>query len=69
VVGAGDPVAVVGRCRRISSLALTLSMSAKYTPKSRLLRPGLRGTADVVTYARQRGVPVTVIWPQGATRG
>lgn len=43
-------------------------MSAKYTPKSRLLRPGLRGTADVVTYARQRGVPVTVIWPEGASR-
>ena len=30
---------------------------------------GLGGTADVVAYARQRGVPVKVIWPQGATRG
>jgi hypothetical protein len=29
---------------------------------------GLGGTADVVTYARERGVPVTVIWPEGATR-
>jgi hypothetical protein len=29
---------------------------------------GLGGTADVVAYARQRGVPVTVIWPEGATR-
>jgi hypothetical protein len=29
---------------------------------------GLGGTADVVAYARQRGVPVDVIWPQGATR-
>jgi hypothetical protein len=29
---------------------------------------GLGGTADVVTYARQRGIPVTVIWPEGATR-
>jgi hypothetical protein len=30
---------------------------------------GLGGTADVVAYAHQRGVPVTVIWPEGATRG
>jgi hypothetical protein len=29
---------------------------------------GLGGTADVVVYARQRGVPVTVIWPEGASR-
>jgi hypothetical protein len=29
---------------------------------------GLGGTADVVSYARQRGVPVTVIWPEGASR-
>ena len=29
---------------------------------------GLGGTADVVAYARQRGVPMEVIWPQGATR-
>jgi hypothetical protein len=29
---------------------------------------GLGGTADVVGYARQRGVPVTVIWPKGASR-
>ena len=29
---------------------------------------GLGGTADVVAYARQRGVPVEVIWPEGATR-
>jgi hypothetical protein len=29
---------------------------------------GLGGTADVVAYARQRGVPVSVIWPEGATR-
>jgi hypothetical protein len=30
---------------------------------------GLGGTADVVAYARERGVPVTVVWPEGATRG
>jgi hypothetical protein len=29
---------------------------------------GLGGTADVVTYARQRGVPIEVIWPEGASR-
>lgn len=29
---------------------------------------GYGGTADVVAYARGRGVPVTVIWPNGATR-
>ena len=26
------------------------------------------GTADVVDYARRRGMPVEVIWPKGATR-
>jgi hypothetical protein len=30
---------------------------------------GLGGTADVVSAARQRGLPVRVIWPQGAARG
>ena len=29
---------------------------------------GLGGTADVVAYARHRGVSVTVIWPEGASR-
>jgi hypothetical protein len=29
---------------------------------------GLGGTADVVSYARQRSVPVKVIWPEGASR-
>ncbi|MET9632073.1 hypothetical protein ABZX92_31895 [Lentzea sp. NPDC006480] len=29
---------------------------------------GPGGTADVVAYARSRGVPVTVLWPDGATR-
>lgn len=29
---------------------------------------GLGGTADVVAYARSRGVPVTVLWPEGAIR-
>jgi hypothetical protein len=28
----------------------------------------LGGTADVVAYARERGVPAIVIWPEGATR-
>lgn len=30
---------------------------------------GYGGTADVVTYAKSRGVPVLVIWPEGASRG
>ncbi|MFI9361915.1 hypothetical protein ACIG5E_12770 [Kitasatospora sp. NPDC053057] len=29
---------------------------------------GYGGTADVVAYAQQRGVPVEVLWPQGARR-
>ncbi|MYZ37059.1 MULTISPECIES: hypothetical protein [unclassified Streptomyces] len=29
---------------------------------------GYGGTADVVAYARRVGVPVTVIWPDGASR-
>jgi hypothetical protein len=29
---------------------------------------GYGGTADVVADAQQRGIPVTVIWPQGARR-
>ncbi|QIS15598.1 hypothetical protein [Nocardia arthritidis] len=29
---------------------------------------GVGGTADVVAAARRRGLPVTVIWPGGATR-
>jgi hypothetical protein len=30
---------------------------------------GLGGTADVVSAARERGLPIKVIWPQGAARG
>ncbi|MFI8907786.1 hypothetical protein ACIGV8_19995 [Streptomyces albidoflavus] len=29
---------------------------------------GYGGTADAVAYARERGVPVTVLWPEGAVR-
>ncbi len=29
---------------------------------------GLGGTADIVAYARQRGIPVEVIWPPGSSR-
>ena len=29
---------------------------------------GLGGTADIVTYARARGLPVTVLWVEGALR-
>jgi hypothetical protein len=30
---------------------------------------GAGGTADVVSHARDHGVPVTVLWPEGAQRG
>lgn len=30
---------------------------------------GYGGTADAVAYARDRGVPVRLIWPDGAARG
>jgi hypothetical protein len=29
---------------------------------------GFGGTGDVVAYARERGVPVEVVWPRGAVR-
>jgi hypothetical protein len=29
---------------------------------------GVGGTADVVEYAKRKGVPVRVLWPEGATR-
>lgn len=29
---------------------------------------GYGGTADVVQYARERGIPVAVVWPQGVSR-
>jgi hypothetical protein len=29
---------------------------------------GYGGTADVVAEAQARGIPVTVIWPEGASR-
>jgi len=29
---------------------------------------GVGGTADIVSYARQKGVPVAVLWPDGAAR-
>jgi hypothetical protein len=29
---------------------------------------GYGGTADVVAYARGKGVPVRIVWPEGATR-
>jgi hypothetical protein len=29
---------------------------------------GFGGTGDVVAYARERGVPVEVVWPRGAAR-
>jgi len=39
----------------------------KTTAKHKPAR-GYGGTADVVAEARQRGVPLTIIWPEGASR-
>jgi hypothetical protein len=30
---------------------------------------GVGGTADVVAFAGERGVPTTVVWPRGSRRG
>lgn len=30
---------------------------------------GLGGTADVVAAARAQGIPLTIVWPEGAARG
>jgi hypothetical protein len=30
---------------------------------------GVGGTADVVAFAGERGVPTTVVWPPGSRRG
>jgi hypothetical protein len=29
---------------------------------------GLGGTGDIVAYAKSRGLPTTVIWPEGLVR-
>ncbi|SFN70639.1 hypothetical protein SAMN05421805_106146 [Saccharopolyspora antimicrobica] len=33
------------------------------------LAAGRGGTGDVVRAARERGIPVTVVWPDGTSRG
>ncbi|WP_158852454.1 hypothetical protein [Saccharothrix deserti] len=50
-------------------LAITPTRSAVSWWPRRARRPALRGgTADVVNAARHRRIPVTVVWPHGATR-
>jgi hypothetical protein len=29
---------------------------------------GYGGTADVVAYAKRQGIPVRIVWPEGAAR-
>jgi hypothetical protein len=29
---------------------------------------GIGGTADIVSYARQKNIPIVMLWPEGATR-
>jgi hypothetical protein len=67
----------------VRRLSFTESTSESYMAASKLMvdaadelyavwdgKParGYGGTADVVAYARERGLPVRVIWPDGAKR-
>lgn len=75
---------LVGRARAVRVLPYPESNWDAYQAANELLvsscdrllavwdgRParGKGGTADVVAYARSRGVPVEIIWPDGAQRG
>jgi hypothetical protein len=50
--------------QRIVSLAEVLLAVWDGTPSR-----GIGGTADVVAFAGERGVPTTVLWPPGSRRG
>jgi hypothetical protein len=50
--------------RRVVSLADVLFAVWDGTPSG-----GVGGTADVVAFAGERGVPTTVLWPPGSCRG
>jgi hypothetical protein len=71
------------RAAAVRRLSFTESTSESYMAASKLMvdaadelyavwdgKParGYGGTADVVAYARERGLPVHVIWPDGAQR-
>jgi hypothetical protein len=71
------------KASEVLRLSFTESMSESHMAASKLMideadelyavwhgKParGYGGTADVVAYARRRGIPVRVIWPGGAQR-
>ena len=75
--------ALLARATAVHRLPLTESTSESHMAASRLMvdhadelyavwdglpARSYGGTADVVAYARERGMPVKVIWPDGATR-
>jgi hypothetical protein len=74
---------LLARAAAVHRLAFTESMPEAHMAASRLMvdksdelyavwdgKPARAygGTADVVAYARQRGIPIRVIWPTGARR-
>jgi len=74
---------LLGRARVVECLEFDRSTAAAHMAAGRLVvhrsdvlvavwdgRParGLGGTGDVVAFARERGVPVEVVWPRGAVR-
>jgi hypothetical protein len=74
---------LIGKAARVERLPLIESTEEAHMAAGRVLvdgadmvvavwdgKParGLGGTADVVAYARERDVPVKVVWPPGATR-
>lgn len=74
---------LLGRAVRVHRLEFTESTSESHMAASELMistvgelfavwdqQParGHGGTADVVAYAQERGRPVRIIWPDGATR-
>lgn len=74
---------LISRATRVHRLDFTESTSESHMAASELMisminklfavwdqQParGYGGTADIVAYARTRGCPVQVIWPNGATR-
>ncbi|WP_206322161.1 hypothetical protein [Streptomyces sp. HNM0575] len=74
---------LLGQAREVHSTGLSESGSEAHMAGSEVLvsvadrlvavwdgKParGYGGTADVVAYAKRKGVPVDVLWPEGATR-
>ena len=74
---------LIAKADKVHRLGFTESTSESYMAASELMvdvadelyavwdgepARGYGGTADVVTYARHHGIPIHIIWPNGATR-